>query len=75
MGLIRVVIELYILLLIIDIVLSYLPQYRRNSWVMKINKFANYTCNPVRRYMPPDLPFDFSPLIVILILTLLKALW
>jgi YggT family protein len=75
LGLIRTLVELYILLLFVDIILSYLPQYRRNIWVMRINKLANYTCAPVRRYMPPDLPFDFSPLIVVLLLTLLKALW
>ncbi|ATH08766.1 YggT family protein [Halobacteriovorax marinus] len=75
MGLIRTLIELYILLLFVDVILSYLPQYRRNIWVVRIHKLANYTCAPVRRYLPNDLPFDFSPLIVVVILTILKALW
>lgn len=75
MGLIRTLIELYILLLFVDVILTYLPQYRRNIWVMRIHKLANYTCSPVRRYLPNDLPFDFSPLIVVVILSVLKALW
>jgi len=74
-GLIRTLIELYILLLFVDVILSYLPQYRRNIWVKRVHTLANYTCSPIRRYLPNDLPFDFSPLIVVVILTVLKALW
>lgn len=75
MGIIRSLIELYILLLFVDVILSYLPQFKRNIWVMRVHKAANYTCGPIRKYLPQDLPFDFSPLVVILILTILKALW
>jgi YggT family protein len=42
---------------------------------MAIKKAANFTCRPIRQLMPPDLPFDFSPLIVIMGLNLLIALW
>ena len=68
-------IELYILLLIVDVVLSYLPQFRRNSVVMWIHKAADFTCKPIRKLLPADLPLDISPLIVILILKLLLRLW
>lgn len=72
---IRVLIDLYIFLLIVDIILSYLPQYRHQPIVANIRRAADFTCAPVRRWLPKDLPFDFSPLVVIAILKLLEVLW
>lgn len=73
---IRAIIDLYVLLLIVDVILSYLPQYRNTVWGVKVRKFADFTCAPIRRILPAhDLPFDFSPMVVILILKLLEVLW
>ena len=72
---IRMLLDLYVLVLIADVVLSYLPQYRRQSAVILIKKAADLSCKPVRRLLPQDLPFDFSALIVIVGLNLFKALW
>ena len=72
---IRALLDLYTLLLIADVVLSYLPQYRYAPVVVYIRKASDLTCKPIRKLLPKDLPFDFSPLIVILIINLIKALW
>lgn len=72
---IRELLHLYIILLIVDVVLSYLPQFRRNPVVMWIHRAADFTCKPIRRLLPPNLPLDVSPLIVILILKLVMVLW
>ena len=76
---IRFVIDLYILIIVIDAVLSFLPQLRQEVWVLYVRQIAGYTVNPVRkiigRYMPDSLPFDISPLIVILGLKLFVALF
>lgn len=72
---IRLLIDLYIGVLIVDTILSYFPQYRFKPWAIKIRTFADYSCIPIRRYLPKDLPFDFSPLVVIVILNILKMLW
>ncbi|MEX0798965.1 MAG: YggT family protein [Bacteriovoracaceae bacterium] len=72
---IRLIINLYIIVLIVDMVLSYFPQLRNNEIVRQIRKAADFTEKPVRNLLPPDLPFDFSPLIVILLLNLLMTLW
>lgn len=76
---IRAFLNLYILLLIVDVILSYLPQYRFKIWAIKIRQFAGYTCNPVRhylkKYVPEDIPFDFSPIVVMFILKMIEALW
>ena len=64
---IRFIIDIYILVIIADVVLSYLPEYRHKIWSQKINQIAGFTVKPVRRILPDwDLPFDPSPLFVIL---------
>lgn len=72
---IRMLINLYILVLFIDVILSYLPQFRSQPWAMWIKKAADFTCRPIRQMLPPDLPFDFSPLIVIFLLNLVMYAW
>jgi len=72
---IRSLINLYVLVLIVDVILSYLPQFRSQPWARFIKKAADFTCRPIRQVMPPDLPFDFSPMIVIIGLQIFRALW
>lgn len=75
MGLIRLLIDIYILVLVADVVLSYLPQFRREKWAILIHQMAEVTCRPIRSIMPRDLPFDFSPMIAILFLNLIVWLF
>jgi len=72
---IRFIINFYIVIIIIDAILSYFPQFKDESWAKMIKKAADYTTKPVRKLLPADLPFDLSPLIVIFILNLVKILW
>lgn len=73
---IRLLLDLYIFVLIINAILSYLPQYRYKQWVKKIKMVSDFTCSPIRRLLVSfDLPFDLSPLIVIILINLIKALW
>ena len=72
---IRFVIKLYIFIIIADVVISYMPQYHKQQWAVWIKKMANLSLSPVRKILPADLPFDLSPLIVIIILQLIPQLW
>lgn len=72
---IRFLIDLYMLVLVADTVLSYFPNFQHETWRKKLKKAADITCDPIRKNLPPDLPFDLSPLIVILVLQLLIWLW
>jgi len=72
---IRLVLNLYVYILIADAILSYFPNIRHQEWVRFIKRLADFTLNPIRRYLPQDLPFDVSPIIVIILLQLLKLLW
>ena len=75
MGLIRLLIDIYIVIIILDIILSYLPQFQREKWALFIHQLADSTCKPIRSVLPRDLPFDFSPMIVILLLNLIVWLF
>ena len=72
---IRFLIDIYIFILIADVVLSYLPQFRSQQWAVYIRKAGDFTCKPIRQILPPDLPFDPSPMIVIFALKIIEALW
>ncbi|MCK5882297.1 MAG: YggT family protein [Bacteriovoracaceae bacterium] len=72
---IRALINLYCFLLIVDWILSYLPQFSHHNIVKKINMIAEFSLRPVRKYLPQDLPLDISPLVVVLALKLVQALF
>lgn len=72
---IRFIIQLYIFAIIIHVIISYLPEFRHKSWALQLKRAVDYTAGPIRRAMPPDMPFDFSPVIVILLLELFIALF
>ena len=72
---IRALLDLYCLVLIVDVIISYIPSLKYEPWVKKINQLSDFTCKPIRRSLPPDLPFDFSPIIVIGGINLIKLLW
>ena len=72
---IRLLIDLYIFILIADIILSYLPQLRDNHYRKQINKLAELSCAPIRKILPKNQSFDFSAVAVIFLLNLVKILW
>ncbi len=72
---IRFIINIYIVIVLADAILSYLPQFQDQNWAKSIRKIADYSTKPIRKILPADLPVDFSPLIVIFLLNLVKLLW
>jgi len=72
---IRFFLNLYIIVLIVDAILSFFPQLRHQQAVIYLRQAADFSCKPIRKLLPPDLPFDFSPIVVILAIQLIKALW
>ncbi|MCO4793935.1 MAG: YggT family protein [Bacteriovoracaceae bacterium] len=72
---IRIIIDVYVFLLIVDAILSYMPQFKGHPAVLNIRKAADFTCAPVRKFLPSDLPFDASPLVVIILLKLFVLLF
>lgn len=72
---IRFVLNLYIFIIFLDTILSYIPSLYQTSWAKQIKKLADITLNPIRKILPQDLAFDISPLIVFFILRLIMSLW
>lgn len=72
---IRLILDLYTVILVVYVVISYFPQYRYKDWYQLIQKLGDFTCKPIRNALPRDLPFDPSPIIVFFIISLIKTLW
>jgi YggT family protein len=72
---IRFILKLYIYLIIIDAILTYFPQLSHHEWRKYLRMAADFTQKPLRKLLPPDMPFDPSPLIVIILLNLVMVLW
>ena len=72
---IRFILNIYSFVIIADAVLSYMPQYQRETWAKFIRQLAGYTLNPIRKFMPKDLPVDISPIIVLILIRLIPSLW
>ena len=75
MMIIRSLLALYMIALIIDAVMSYFPDLNKHQWRMYLRKVCDYSCDPIRKKLPPNLPVDISPVVVILLIELFKLLW
>lgn len=73
MGIIHGFLQLYIYVIIIDVVMSYFPQVRSQVWAQKIHQIADISLRPVRDMMPANLPFDISPMVVIIVIQILMS--
>ena len=71
MILARFLIELYSLVIIINILLSFLPEFRSHKIAQCISEAAEFTCGPIRKGLPQS-PFDISPVVVMIILSIIK---
>lgn len=72
---IRSLLFIYIVILIVDAVVSLFPQFRQQSWAQQVNKLAEFSCAPVRKSLPKDLPVDLSHAVVIGIIFIVMKLW
>lgn len=75
MGIGRFFIDIYIGILVIDCIISYIPQIKNHQFAHVIKKMADWTCRPIRRHLPAHLPLDFSPIIVILALKFFEVIY
>jgi len=73
---IRFLIYLYTWLIIVDAVLSYIPDLKQQPWAKKIHQLVEYSVAPIRKLLPAnDLPIDIAPLIVIVLLQIIIRIW
>lgn len=75
MMIIRTILEIYIYALIFDAIFSFFPELMKHNWRRQLKRICDISCAPIRKRLPPGLPFDFSPILVILVINLLMFLW
>ena len=63
--------QIFIYIIIIDVIMSYFPQMRGQQWAQMLHKIADAPQKPIRELMPRNLPVDFSPMIVIILIQML----
>lgn len=71
---IKVLFVMFIMLTIFDSVVSFIPQYRHQVWAGQIRRIVDIPQRPIRKILPPDMPIDLSPLVVIMLFKLLMTL-
>lgn len=71
---IHTLLQLFIYLLIADIILSYLPQLKSQEWARILHKIADAPQKPIRDLLPKDLPLDPTPMIIIILVQILMYL-
>lgn len=68
---IHTLLQLFIYILIIDVVMSYFPQMRMYKWAQFIHKIADVPQKPIRDLLPNNMPIDPTPMILIFLIQIL----
>ena len=74
MPLLARLIDLYSLVVLIAVILSWVPMDRRNPLVTITRRLTEPALAPIRRVLPPMAGLDLSPMVLLLALQLLKGL-
>lgn len=69
-------INIFILMVLVDAVISFVPNpnVQRHPVVIQLRKIVDVPQRPIRQLLPPNIPFDPSPLIIILFLRIVEAM-
>ncbi len=73
-GIVSFLINLLILLVILHAIGSWIPKIRESSFYEKLDSLISPMLNPIRKIVPPAGGLDFSPLILLFLLYLIKHL-
>lgn len=71
---IHALLQIYIYLIIADVILSYFPQTRGQEWAKTLHKITDAPQKPIREMLPAGMPLDPSPMIVIILIQILMYL-
>jgi YggT family protein len=75
MRLIVTLIDLYSFVVLAAVVMSWVRADRRHPFVQLVYNLTEPAIAPIRRVVPPMGGLDFSPMILLLALRLLRGLW
>lgn len=74
MHLIGTLIDLYSLIVLAAVIMSWLPVNRRNALVTALYAATEPVLAPIRRVLPPTGGLDLSPMVLLIVRQLLKRL-
>jgi YggT family protein len=75
MRLIVTLIDLYSLVVLAAVVMSWVRADRRHPLVQVVYNLTEPVMAPIRRVLPPIGGLDFSPMILLVALRVLRGLW
>ncbi len=73
-AMIDYVLQIFIYIVIADIILGYIPEVRGKNWAETLHKIADAPQKPIRNMLPKDIPIDPTPMIVIILCQILMYL-
>lgn len=68
---IHAILQIFIYIIIADVILSYFPQARGQQWAETLHKIADAPQKPIRDMLPQGMPLDPAPMIVIILIQIL----
>jgi len=74
-GLLSLIINLLIVLVLVHAIGSWIPQVKESKPYRKLDRLMELILDPIRRLLPAYGNLDFSPLVLLLTLYLLKHLF
>jgi len=72
MLLIRLI-DLYSLVVVADVIMSWIPLDRRNPFALIVRSLTDPVLTPIRRVLPPMGGLDLSPLVLLIALRVLQG--
>ena len=69
------VLQIFIYITMADVLLSWVPDVRKQPWAQKLHEFANIPQKPIRDLFPKDIPIEPAPIIVIILCLMLMYLF
>ena len=65
------ILQIIIYIIIIDVLMSWVPQVRSQKWAQMLHKIADAPQKPIREMMPQNMPLDPTPMILIILIQML----
>jgi YggT family protein len=75
MRFVTALIDLYSLVVLAAVVMSWVRADSRHPFVQLVYKLTEPALAPIRRLLPPTGGVDFSPMVLLIALRLLRGLW
>lgn len=65
------ILQMFIYVIIVDVLLSWAPDVRRQKWAQTLHKIADAPQKPIREMLPQNMPLDPTPMIIIVLIQML----